>query len=333
MKKLNFTTVCLVSILCFFSQQISAQLCATPRYHQTTSLQASNAEMNVRTTAVKTLSDQQVMLNFGRVVYKGIDGIPHLFNTIIQGNQDIIYPNADNPDIMQHVYVAGDMVRVPNTEHTVYRGIDGRLQIIYRDPKSGTFNHGWVDEEYHTDVTKASADRGSIIATPQGIFYRNINNRIHRFYHAHDRWNHEGSDITAQKLRYDATRDIVYYIDVQGDEHAMDMPMYSSASTWNQHWSSDIDPDAKSQCATKIAIANTSLESNLHVYPNPVTEKMFLELEGDKIQSVKLMNIEGRIVREFQDVKDLNVSMLDAGMYLLQVQGENETYNQKIMKK
>ena len=79
----------------------------------------------------------------------------------------------------------------------------------------------------------------------------------------------------------------------------------------------------------------------MHIYPNPATEMVYVALDGGtEIANMVLYDLQGRIVETYlgaslqSGTATLNVEALPAGIYLLHVTGtDGSTYHHKIVKK
>ena len=75
----------------------------------------------------------------------------------------------------------------------------------------------------------------------------------------------------------------------------------------------------------------------LNVYPNPADDLLFVELSGAGIQSVRLYDLTGRVVRAndyspLQGIATLEVHNVPAGVYVLCVTDTNgKEYNRKVV--
>jgi uncharacterized protein YlaN (UPF0358 family) len=79
-------------------------------------------------------------------------------------------------------------------------------------------------------------------------------------------------------------------------------------------------------------IASGKVKPVLNVYPNPATD--WLYLNGDKaFHSVKIVDINSRIVYSGNNESEINISRLAKGFYLLQAIRGNEVYTTKWIKK
>lgn len=79
-----------------------------------------------------------------------------------------------------------------------------------------------------------------------------------------------------------------------------------------------IDPAATS-------IANHQLTKDLKIFPNPANNQLFVSAEGDEINSVSIINIEGKVVKTpehvFNTVGPVNIDLTDlsSGFYFVKV--------------
>ena len=70
---------------------------------------------------------------------------------------------------------------------------------------------------------------------------------------------------------------------------------------------------------------------NVAVYPNPVSE--VLNIEGEGIQQIELMDVNGRTVMTSGATSQLNLSGMAAGLYMVRVITNEGVHTQKIVKK
>lgn len=79
---------------------------------------------------------------------------------------------------------------------------------------------------------------------------------------------------------------------------------------------------------------NDFIKNKIAVYPNPVSESLYIESEG-AIKKMKLFNMIGQLVLEKSENQNNNfISMghLNSGTYLLQIETEHGILNKKIIK-
>ena len=55
------------------------------------------------------------------------------------------------------------------------------------------------------------------------------------------------------------------------------------------------------------------------IYPNPATDFINIQIEGQIDYQVNLFNIEGKRMKSVQNAKQLNVSSLPVGTYILEI--------------
>lgn len=82
-----------------------------------------------------------------------------------------------------------------------------------------------------------------------------------------------------------------------------------------------------------LAVNETSAKSGLRVYPNPAVDNVTLT-SNKNIQSVTIYDLSGKKVKSFGNTKELNVSNLSKGTYILQAYyGNGLVENTKLIKK
>jgi hypothetical protein len=82
-------------------------------------------------------------------------------------------------------------------------------------------------------------------------------------------------------------------------------------------------------------LLNTGIDQteklNIKIYPNPVNDLLTIEVE-EKISSVKIISVDGRILlNEFSENK-IDVSALTAGIYFVEIKTDRNSYRKKIVK-
>jgi hypothetical protein len=86
------------------------------------------------------------------------------------------------------------------------------------------------------------------------------------------------------------------------------------------------------------SIKNSKKEHNLSVYPNPVMDRLTIELNSDNISIINVFNISGQNVISRQvgansGKVNIDVANLNSGVYFIQVISGNQTTTQKLIKK
>ena len=76
------------------------------------------------------------------------------------------------------------------------------------------------------------------------------------------------------------------------------------------------------------------LNSQIHVFPNPATDKIFVRTEGLQPESAKVFNALGQIIQELPTAShafELDVSSWEKGVYLVQVKTDQGVANKRIV--
>jgi len=82
-------------------------------------------------------------------------------------------------------------------------------------------------------------------------------------------------------------------------------------------------------------INKNSIERQFKIYPNPATDKVYIDCAGRQNIKIQLFNIIGNCV--FENVltygaNEININYLPAGIYNLRLTGSDETFRQKLIK-
>jgi len=97
--------------------------------------------------------------------------------------------------------------------------------------------------------------------------------------------------------------------------------------------------NASDLSVTVITVLSTSdefLNSNIEMYPNPVSENLYINLDKvDGAKSLKLVDMFGKTMFESSNTENVTVPMnnLNAGMYIIQVQTNSGVLTKTIVKK
>ncbi len=82
-----------------------------------------------------------------------------------------------------------------------------------------------------------------------------------------------------------------------------------------------------------VGIDDISTVNGLSVYPNPVKNNLFIELDNQELISIKIIDFSGKTIKTINgNANTVNVSDLTKGIYFLQVQTENGLLNSKFIK-
>ena len=80
---------------------------------------------------------------------------------------------------------------------------------------------------------------------------------------------------------------------------------------------------------TPGTVGISAVNNGMKVYPNPVTNILNIV----SVSNVKVMNLAGQIVINAENASSIDMSSLNAGMYLVSIQNENGTSVAKVIKK
>lgn len=73
-------------------------------------------------------------------------------------------------------------------------------------------------------------------------------------------------------------------------------------------------------------------EISLNVYPNPTSGKINIDYNGQEILKIELFDISGKLISEFNDFDEIDISTVNKGQYILAITSESATYMAKILK-
>lgn len=78
-----------------------------------------------------------------------------------------------------------------------------------------------------------------------------------------------------------------------------------------------------------------SLNKKVKVYPNPVENQLFIDLEKLQAMKINIVDYSGRIIKEIisSDTKSIDVSELKQGIYLLKIYTKGNIYTNQFIKK
>lgn len=72
------------------------------------------------------------------------------------------------------------------------------------------------------------------------------------------------------------------------------------------------------------------LDKQIYVYPNPANEKFYISSQVASIKSVKVYSQLGKLLATYHDEKEMNVSNLAKGLYLIKIKTKT---NQQLLRK
>lgn len=75
--------------------------------------------------------------------------------------------------------------------------------------------------------------------------------------------------------------------------------------------------------ATSTYESNNELQSIVNIFPNPVSEELKFKTEDDLDLNLKLYDLNGQLLIEKKNVSSIDVSQLEAGVYLVKIENVN----------
>jgi len=74
--------------------------------------------------------------------------------------------------------------------------------------------------------------------------------------------------------------------------------------------------------------------SRIKVYPNPVSEVLYLNLNADlNVNYITLFDMQGKLIKRFEYQPELDLSGLQEGVYILKLNTDKGSYHQKVIKR
>ena len=78
---------------------------------------------------------------------------------------------------------------------------------------------------------------------------------------------------------------------------------------------------------------NSVIAKSLNVYPNPASTELNVELNSEKMESVKIISLNGQVALQAASLLNkINISELNAGIYFVEVKTNNNIYRTKFVK-
>ena len=103
-----------------------------------------------------------------------------------------------------------------------------------------------------------------------------------------------------------------------------------STTNWTQI---DIASSFSLNCGT-VGIDDVSSANGLSVYPNPVTNQLFIDLDNQEVTSIHIIDYSGRVVKSItnSNTKSIDVSDLPQGIYILKVSNKSGVLTNRFIK-
>ena len=79
-----------------------------------------------------------------------------------------------------------------------------------------------------------------------------------------------------------------------------------------------------------MVIMSENRKSKIVVYPNPTDDKITVSSD-EEIKSVKIYEMDGRLISEYYNAESIDVSMISRGMYMIEVVTSKGHYFEKLL--
>ncbi|PIY12408.1 MAG: hypothetical protein COZ17_03625 [Flavobacteriaceae bacterium CG_4_10_14_3_um_filter_33_47] len=123
----------------------------------------------------------------------------------------------------------------------------------------------------------------------------------------------------------DETLNISIPNDLSAGDHILHIRVQSSNGNWSLYGRPEF---------TSTLTNDDVVFKDFKMYPNPVEDVLHFSIQNNTIQQIKLVDINGRIVLETSNnIKEINLSNIPTGFYLLQIETTNGSISKKIIKK
>ncbi len=129
---------------------------------------------------------------------------------------------------------------------------------------------------------------------------------------------------------YKWTIEVQYY---NGSSNVFGPP---SSNTCTMTWGTppptiDNSSDTEASRFTQSTINEFNPASVIYVFPNPTSDKMFIE-STEPIKEVTVFNISGELILKEKNSSEINLSNLKTGLYMITIETESQIIHSKIIK-
>jgi hypothetical protein len=81
-----------------------------------------------------------------------------------------------------------------------------------------------------------------------------------------------------------------------------------------------------------VGINEVNLSNQIVVFPNPAIDKLTITTTNNlTIQQLQLLDISGKIIESYDNTMYMNISQLENGIYILQIQTNKGIVNKKVV--
>jgi hypothetical protein len=113
---------------------------------------------------------------------------------------------------------------------------------------------------------------------------------------------------------------------------------FSFTPTLNGDYAVTITENVCSETSTCVTVSSVGINEvtlrNVNIYPNPVQNELFIELENGQITHIDILDLSGKVIKSIMNnnAKSIDVSDLTQGIYILNVSTENGVSTNRFVK-
>jgi len=280
---------------------------------------ASNSDALTSHWANILFSDNTYNSDFGAIWFRR--------STSSNGNRSIVH-YLNNATIVNNVNNHATAQHVVNVSGSGWIRLETRNSILWQNKYNGN--------QFSTvDIENSKTNEGD----SQTI---NVYNTIAQVTAAATSGTYNTSNLTlldptTDNLNLDTdykpTSASNYVVD-QGDNSLYDTALFGDLdlSGNTRVFNTTIDLGAYEYNST-LGIDDVTLNTNaVKLYPNPVSDRLFIK-STEQVKNISIYNINGQLVKQAIETSNgIDVSVLPSGLYMIQIQTNNNSINQKFLK-
>lgn len=126
-------------------------------------------------------------------------------------------------------------------------------------------------------------------------------------------------------INYTAKNGIVVISDIPDGEHKI-----TKGDTANLYYIKSTFNKETTLTSQESLLSNTEIS----IYPNLVTDKVNVKVfDNSTIKKIRILSIDGKIVKTIENSPSIDVKNINSGIYILQIETNNNIISKKIIKK
>lgn len=96
------------------------------------------------------------------------------------------------------------------------------------------------------------------------------------------------------------------------------------------NWTISGNPLISEDCF--LGLYEVNLKSSVVIYPNPVKDQLYIDLQGLPLDNLKIYTSQGQLVHSATQSNEIDVSRLPAGLYYIQITSQEQSISKKFIK-